>query len=111
MAENKDNKIKETILDTTIVLLEAQLRAVKRLKGAPVKEKKPKGMSQVDLVYDILKRARSELHINDIIDRVRKIHGIALQRESIVSALSKKVARNERFVRSGKNMFALREGK
>lgn len=108
----EDEKIKETILDTVILSLEAQARAVRRLKGAPIKEKPlNKRMSQLDIVYDILKRSGRELHINEILERVHKSHGVTLDRESVVSALTKRIRRNDRFVRTGKNVFALKGSK
>jgi len=60
------------------------------------------------MVYNILKRAGQPLHISQIIEDVEKIHGVKIERESIVSALSKKVIKEDRFVRAGKNTFALR---
>ena len=104
-----DEKIKNVILDTLTASLDAQLRAVKRLRGQPEKESpKKKGMSQVDMVYDILQRAGTELHISEIVARVEKFHGVRLERESIVSALAKKIKKGDRFVRVGKNTYALR---
>ena len=56
------------------------------------------------MVYDVLKRAGRPLHVNEIIDRVEKLHGRKLERESIVSMLVKKIARGERFVRTDKRV-------
>jgi len=64
-------------------------------------------MSQVDMAYDILRRARSPLHVSVIIERIEQAFGIDVDRESLVSALSKKVARRDRFARPDKNTFAL----
>ena len=107
-----EDKIKNVILDTTISSLEAQLRAVRRLRGGKEEEEKEeKGMSMTDMVYDILLREGKPLHITSIIKKVSKIHGITIDRESIVSSLSKKIKKGERFVRVGRNIFALREEK
>ncbi len=103
--------IRDIILDTMVVSLEAQLRALKKLRGAAEEEEpKEKGKSQVDMVYDILIKARQPLHVSRIIDEVEKAYGVRLERESIVSALSKKVMKEERFVRTTKNTFALKGG-
>jgi hypothetical protein len=67
-------------------------------------------MSQIEMVADILRRAREPLHITEIIERVDKLHGKRLDRESIVSALVKKVNRGDRFVRADKNVFGLKGG-
>ncbi len=103
--------IEASVLHAFEVTLEAQLKAIKRLRAGPVAEKpSPKGMSQVDMVYDILQRASQPLHITEIIDRVEKVHGRRVERESIVSALVKKVRRGDRFVRTDKNVFGLKGG-
>ena len=103
--------IEDSILHAFEVSLEAQLKAIKRLRAGPVEEKAPRlGMSQVDMVYDILQRAANPLHISEIIDRVEKVHGRRLERESIVSAVVKKVRRGDRFVRTDKNVFGLKGG-
>ena len=65
-------------------------------------------MSQVEYVEDILHRAGREMHINDIIARVKELHDVGLERESLVSALSKKVQQGKRFVRTGPNVFGLK---
>lgn len=101
--------VKEVILDTVIASLDAQLKAVKRLRGPREREKTTRrGMSQVDMVYDILTRSGTALHISEIIRRVEKIHGVRLERESIASALVKKINKGDRFERVGKNIYALR---
>jgi hypothetical protein len=107
MMDKKD--IEEAVLQAVEVSLEAQLKAIKRLRRGPVENKPARpGKSQVDIVYDILSRASGPLHISEIIDRVEKVHGIRLERESIVSSLVKKVRRGDRFVRTDKNVFGLK---
>jgi hypothetical protein len=64
-------------------------------------------MSQVDMVYDILGSAKRPLHISEIITLVEKRHAVRLDRESIVSALAKRIARRDRFARSGPNTFSV----
>lgn len=66
--------------------------------------------SQVDLVYDVLLEAGRPLHITEIIKRVEKVYEVRLDSGSIVSAISKKLAKNERFVRTDRNTFALKGG-
>ena len=109
---NDKNDIEVSILHAFEVSLEAQLKAIKRLRSGTVEEKPPRvGMSQVDMVYNILQRASQPLHISEIIDRVEKVHGVRLERESIVSSLAKKVRRGDRFVRTDRNVFGLKGGK
>jgi hypothetical protein len=105
------DEIEAAVLRAIEVSLEAQLRAVKRLRAEPRELRTArKGMSQIDMVHDVLRRAGKPLHVSEIIDRVEKLHGIKLERESIVSTLVKKVNRGDRFVRTDKNVFALKGG-
>jgi DNA-directed RNA polymerase delta subunit len=60
------------------------------------------------MAFDILKKTRSPLHISQILERVQTHFGVTVDRESLVSSLSKKVARGDRFLRPAKNTFALR---
>jgi hypothetical protein len=104
---------RDLILSVFEASLEAQLRAVRRLRQ-PAPEPSPrarprKGMSQVDMAFDILKRARSPLHISVLLERIQAHFGVPVDRESLVSSLSKKVARGDRFLRPEKNTFTLRE--
>jgi hypothetical protein len=104
-------EIREVLLDVLIDSTQAQLRALKRLRGvAEEPKKKKRGMSQVSMVYDILARASRPLHVSEILKRVEQAHGVPLDRESIVSALTKKLARDPRLVRTDKNTFHLRQG-
>lgn len=108
-----EKMIKAAVLDAFEVSLDAQLRAIRRLKQDKDKTKggrTRKGMSQVDMAYDILQRAGGPLHISDILDRIARLHGQPLDRESLVSALVKKVQRQDRFIRTDKNVFALLKG-
>lgn len=102
---------RDLILSVFESSLEAQLRAVRRLRqGEPAapEPRQRKGRSQVDLAFDILRKARAPLHVSEILERIQTEFGIAIDRESLVSSLSKKVARGDRFLRPQKNTFALR---
>jgi len=103
---------KDVILSIFEASLEAQLRAVRRLRQGEQPADKPprrKGLSQVDMAFDILKKARSPLHVSQILERIHTHFGVAVDRESLVSSLTKKVARNDRFLRPEKNTFSLRQ--
>lgn len=106
-----NDETKDVILDVFEASLEAQLRAVRRLRQPAVSASEPcrhKSQSQVDMAFDILKKARSPLHISDILARIRSQFGVTIDRESLVSSLTKKVARGDRFLRTEKNTFSLR---
>jgi len=106
------NEIRSIIIDTLIDAEEAKLRALKRLRREPGVSRTPQrvGRSQVDYVEHILRKSGSEMHISEIIERVHADFDVQLDRESIVSALTKRVIRKDRFKRTGKNVFALIEG-
>ena len=109
--------IRDTILETLEECLEVQLRAVRGLRRAGPQSAKAarqaKGVkesrSQVDMAYDILKEAAQPLHISEILSQIKTRFGCQVDRESLVSALTKRVARADRFMRTGKNTFALRK--
>ena len=105
------DEIEAAVLHAIEVSLEAQLKAVKRLRSGPHEPKAArKGTSQIGMVHDVLKRAGEPLHVSDIIERVEELYGLKLDRESIVSTLVKKVNRGDRFVRTDKNVFGLKGG-
>jgi len=102
------NEVRETILETMEESLAAQLRAVRRLRGGAGEEAPPRrSRSHMDIVYDILRAARQPLHVAEIIRRAQAAAGVTLDRESLVSALTKKVARGQRFARPAPNTFAV----
>jgi hypothetical protein len=102
---------KDIILGVFEASLDAQLRAVRRLRqGEPsaAAPRRRQGLSQVDMAFDILKKARAPLHVSQILDRIQSHFGVAVDRESLVSSLTKKVARGDRFLRPERNTFSLR---
>jgi HB1/ASXL restriction endonuclease-like protein with HTH domain len=106
-----NDETRDLILSVFEASLDAQLRAVRRLRhGAPSapEARRRKGLSQVDMAFDILRKARAPLHVSQILDRIQSQFGVTVDRESLVSSLTKKVARNDRFLRPEKNTFALR---
>lgn len=102
--------LKDSILSIFEASLDAQLRAVRRLRQDQASTPIPfeKGLSQVDMAYSILKQAGSPLHVSDLLARIHASFSVSVDRESLVSSLSKKVARGDRFLRTAKNTFALR---
>ena len=94
------------ILETTA---HAQLRALRLARGGPRGRPKgpPKAQSNIDIVIDILTKAKTPLHLDDIIRRAQQLHHRPLRRESLVSALTKKVLDHHTFVRTAPNTFDL----
>ena len=106
-----DQNLKDTILSVFEASFAAQLRAVRRLRQGPpesAKARRRKRLSQVDMAHDVLNQSRAPLHINELLARIQAAFGVSVDRESLVSSLTKKVARGDRFLRTGKNTFGLR---
>ena len=106
-----NDDLKDLILSTFESSLDAQLRAVRRLRqGAPAEGRpaRRKSLSQVDMAYDILRKSRQPLHVTELLARLQAHFGVRVDRESLVSSLTKKVARGDRFLRTDKNTFSLR---
>jgi predicted transcriptional regulator len=107
-----DDDVRDVILGAVEASLDAQLRAVRRLRAggtaAKASRSRAKGRSQVDMAFDILKKARGPLHVSEILTRLQATFGVTVDRESLVSSLTKKVARGDRFIRTEKNTFSLR---
>ena len=106
-----NDDLKDLLLSIQEASLEAQLRAVRRLRQGPSAVPSPhrkKDLSQIDMAFDILKKARAPLHVSEILSRIHVTFHVSVDRESLVSSLTKKVARGDRFLRTDKNTFSLR---
>lgn len=108
------DEVRDIVLEVIEASLDAQLRAVRRLRRAASvpRERRPRrSLSQVDMAYDVLQAAGGPLHISELLARIQARFGVTIDRESLVSSLSKKVHRGDRFTRTGKNAFGLRTDK
>ncbi len=88
----------------------AQLRALRALRRAEDRPAVPAGTkrkSNMEIVYDILVNAKGPLHIDDMIERAKTDFERQLHRESLVSALTKKVLDQNVFRRTAPNTFDL----
>jgi hypothetical protein len=102
--------LRDVVLSAIEESLDAQLRAVRRLRKGQAPEVEPvrkARLSQVDMAYDLLKKARTPLHISLLLERIHSAFGVRVDRESLVSSLTKKVARGDRFLRTAPNTFGL----
>ena len=101
-------------------MLAEQLKIVRRFlkKGVQVKQVKvnnekearvpeSKSMSKIFIVSDILDSSPTPLHVTEIIKRAKSGYQIDIDRESIVSAISKKVRKGDTFIRTAPNTFGL----
>ncbi len=107
------NNLRDDLIDVLEAVSKAQLKTLRRLRrsGRPdtagVETKSAKSMSHVDMVHSILTAAGHPVHISDILTLVSKRYGVALDRESIVSALAKRIARRDSFVRTAPNTLSV----
>ena len=90
-------------------MLQAQLKVIYRhqRKTLPHKQKL-KRTSNLTIVEDILQNADQPLHISKIIQIAQKDYNVNLERDSIVSALIKKINAGKMFLRVAPNTFALK---
>jgi len=115
MEATMESKIPEWFLSFCESLFLAQLRAIRQLKSPKPKKSKrteEKGMPNMEMAIDILRRVQRPLHISEIIAQVKTRYGVTLDRESLVSALVKKVHRRQGLSRTAPNTFQIEtEGK
>lgn len=105
-----ENKIPEALLILYESLLSAQLRVVRQLKTpkpSKPKQESIKGMSNIDMAIDILRESRQPLHVSDILAQVKAKYKVTLDRESLVSALVKKIHRLKGLSRTAPNTFRI----
>src|SRR5258706_855313 len=94
-----NDEVKDVILSVFEASLDAQLRAIRRLRQgepSPSEPRRRKGLSQVNMAFDILKKARAPLHVSQILDRIQTLFGVTIDRQSLVSSLTNKVAAGSR---------------
>lgn len=91
-------------------LLKSQLRIIReflREGETPTPKLHKKSRSQMSTIYDILISAQKPLHVTEIIVRAKQDFKVDLDRESVVSALTKKVKSGRMFTRVAPNTFAI----
>ena len=101
---------RDDLLEILETIAHAQLKAVRAMRtnlASTVPSDKKNGMSNMQIVCAILRTAGCPLHIQDIILKASQSYGIKLQRESLVSALTKKVLDQNTFIRTAPNTFDL----
>ena len=100
---------RDELLEILETVAHAQLRALRLARGGP--RGRPKGpakaQSNIAIVKDILEDAKGPLHLDEIIRRAQQLHHRPLRRESLVSALTKKILDHHTFVRTAPNTFDL----
>jgi hypothetical protein len=101
---------RDDLLEILEITAQAQLKTLRALRNksaTPAETNKKKGRSNMNIVQDVLLAAAGPLHIKEIILQARLVHGVQLNRESLVSALTKKVLDGNVFRRTAPNTFDL----
>ena len=91
-------------------LLKSQLKVIRQFlkKGEGPKFKpRGRGKSQMSVIHDILLSSQKPLHVTDIIALAKQNFNMDLDRESIVSAITKKVKSGRMFERVAPNTFTI----
>ena len=89
-------------------ITESKLKIINRFQKG-VQPKLKKRTSNIEIVKNILRIAGRPLHVSEIIQLAQRDFQVALDRDSIVSAILKKVNAGKSFIRTAPNTFALTE--
>ena len=88
-------------------LTESKLKVIKHFeKGGQTKPRKR--TSKIAFAQNVLNSAGKPLHVTEIIRMAKKDYDVQLNRDSIVSAILKKVKSGKTFIRTAPNTFALK---
>ena len=86
---------------------ESKIKIIERFqKGAtaePVKR-----TSKIEVARNVLYASGKPLHVTDIVRLAKRDYDVDLERDSIVSAILKKVKASQTFIRTAPNTFALK---
>ena len=89
-------------------ITETKLKIINRFQKA-VQPKQKKRTSKIEIARNVLHIAGRPLHVSEIIRLAQRDFQVALDRDSIVSAILKKVNAGKSFIRTAPNTFALKE--
>ena len=88
-------------------ITETKLKIINRFQKA-VQPKPIKRTSKIEIVKNVLRIAGRPLHVSEIIQLAQRDFQVTLDRDSIVSAILKKVTAGKSFIRTAPNTFALK---
>jgi len=97
----------ERYLEFKKEVAQSTLKAIERFQQQG-KTNSGKRTSNIDIVQNVLKKAGHPLHVTDIIQMAQQHHQVQLNRDSIVSAILKKINAGETFIKTAPNTFALK---
>jgi hypothetical protein len=89
-------------------ITETKLKIINRFQKA-VEPKSKKRTSKIEIARNVLHIAGRPLHVSEIIRLAQRDFQVALDRDSIVSAILKKVNAGKSFIRTAPNTFALKK--
>jgi hypothetical protein len=97
----------ESYLQYQKEITESKIKVINRFqKGIKPKTKRT---SKIEIAKNVLHIAGRPLHVSEIIQLAKRDFEIELDRDSIVSAILKKVKAGKSFIRTSPNTFALKE--
>ena len=86
---------------------ESKLKVIEQFqKGGPTESRKR--TSKIEIAQNVLNQAGKPLHVSEIVQLAKQVYGVQLDRDSIVSAILKKVKTGRTFIRTAPNTFALK---
>jgi hypothetical protein len=101
-------RLQEELLKAQLGIIRSYLRS-----GTPDRNARKipdgQGKSQMSIIIDILSSVGTPVHISEIISQAKERYGVNMDRESAVSALTKKVKKGATFIRTAPNTFGLKE--
>lgn len=86
---------------------QAKLKIIERFQQKD-RRRPQKRTSNIDIVHNVLNSVGHPLHVSDIIKLAEQQYQVQLNRDSIVSAILKKVNAGQAFIRTAPNTFALK---
>ena len=98
----------ESYLQYQREITETKLKIINRFQKA-VQPKPIKRTSKIEIAKNVLRIAGRPLHVSEIIQLAQRDFQVTLDRDSIVSAILKKVNAGKSFIRTAPNTFALKE--
>ena len=86
---------------------QAKLKIIDRFQHK--ERRKPlKRTSNINIAHNVLNSVGHPLHVSDIIKMAQELYQVQLNRDSIVSAILKKINAGQTFIKTAPNTFALK---
>ena len=98
----------ESYLQYQKEITETKLKIITRFQKG-IQAKPDKRTSKIEIARNVLHIAGRPLHVSEIIRLAQRDFQVTLDRDSIVSAILKKVNAGKSFIRTAPNTFALKE--